>query len=86
MNGTKIDSQKIAKLVEDAVAIIDDPDNDMQIGHDRVHKLIRDLTNDEKIAFNGELKERKFVNESTGREKSYASAFKEYWDYTGEAA
>ncbi len=76
MNGTRVDVNKLNNLADKAVEIVDS--DDMDAGPALARKLYEPLTNDERMYFNGKLRERKFTNADTGRENQYWSAFKLY--------
>jgi hypothetical protein len=84
MNGTRVDTKKLDALVDLAIEIVDDPDNDVDNGAPKAREIYEPLSNDERIYVNGQLAAKKFKNESTGREVQYWSAFKKYLQAAGE--
>lgn len=76
MNGTKVDEKKLDALAGLAIEIVDT--DDMDAGPAKARELYEPLNNDERIYFNGVLRDKKFTNASTGRENQYWRAFKQY--------
>ena len=62
--------------VDLAIEIVDA--DDVDAGAKQARELYEPLTNDERSYFNGKLADKKFKNESTGRQVQYWSAFKDY--------
>ena len=84
MNGTKVDIQKLDAVVDLAIEIVDDPDNDLEVGAPKAREIYEPLDNDERMYVNGKLSDKKFRNPSTGRDVQYWSAFVKYLKAAGE--
>ena len=84
VQGTKIDIQKLDAIVEEAIVVVDECDDDPETGAKRARELYEGLVNDERVYVNGRLQERKFKNESTGRENGYWPAFKKHLLHAAE--
>jgi hypothetical protein len=78
VTGEKIDLNKLDALVNEAILIVDECDDDEDAGTRRAKELYGPLTNDEQIYFNGKVQEKKYKNESTGRTCGYWGAFAAY--------
>ena len=85
VNGTVPNAEKVLERIEQALEIMNSNDT-MQECHEKIRSVLDGLSNDEKMLFGEKLKVRKYTSEDTGRERSYATLFRELWDYTGEAA
>jgi len=70
--------KKLRALADIAVEICDDPDNDLETGAPKAREIYEDLDNDSRMYLNGLLRERKFTNQETGREKAYWAVFVEF--------
>ena len=84
MHGANIDIQKLDAIVAEAIVIVDECDDEPEEGAKRARSLYEGLVNDERIYVNGKLQERKFKNESTGRENGYWPAFKKHLLHAAE--
>ncbi len=73
-----IDKKKLDALVNIAVEIVDDPDNDVDTGAPKAREIYENLNNDERSYFNGKLADKKYENPKTGRQVQYWKAFKQY--------
>lgn len=79
MNGMLIDVVKLKLLADEAIEIVDSSDTDK--GPELARALHDPLTNDEKIYFQGLLRNSTFLHLGTGRERQYWTGFKEYLDH-----
>ena len=84
MTGKRVDTKKLDEVVNLAIEIVDDPDNDLHTGAPKAREIYEPLDNDERMYVNGKLSEKKFKNESTGRDVQYWSAFVKYLKAAGE--
>ena len=83
VGGTIPDAGKVADRVEAALMVMDSEDT-MQESHEKIRRVLDGLSNDEKILFGENLKKLKYKGEDTGRERSYATLFRELWDWSQE--
>ena len=84
MTGKRVDTQKLDAVVDLAIEIVDDPDNDLEVGAPKAREIYEPLDNDERMYVNGKLSDKKFRNPSTGRDVQYWSAFVKYLRAAGE--
>lgn len=76
IQGTRVDIKKLDAVVDLAIEIVEEDDIDN--GSSKAREIYEPLSNDERMYVNGKLAEKKFKNESTGRQVQYWSAFKQY--------
>lgn len=78
VTGENLDIAKLDSLVNEAILIVDECDDDTEAGIRRATELYGDLSNDEQIYLNGKIQEKKYTNQSTGRMCGYWTAFSTY--------
>ena len=75
MNGTDVDISKLQTVVDEAIRIVDEDSPEVDVAAQEAKEMYAPLTNDEKMWVNGQLRQKKTTNESTGREVQYWSLF-----------